>query len=143
MIALVINAKKKAAEKKKTAGRPQQRTGQPPPNDELQNFLASLSGIPQTKPKPTATPPRIPAATAVKHRPAPPKRPRPERQEVVLTAVEQQQAEQPVVTMPPVQDKKVKGLAALIRGDLQNMAATRKAVVLREILGPPIALQKQ
>jgi len=165
-IVQMIKAKKKASQ---PAQKPQDSQDSSPHSDELRDFLQAISGAPpvpppapppqpvrtaaaQTQPpRPHHTrpaPPPLPPSMTIKHRPAPVKphkpaeRHRPKPPELVLKPTPEKQVKPAITKITPLATATPKGLAALIIQDLKNMDSTRKAIVLREILGPPIALRR-
>jgi hypothetical protein len=78
--------------------------------------------------------PVTPHKPAERHRPKPP--------ELVLKPTPEKQIDPVITKTTSLSAAKPKGLAALITKDLKNIDSTRKAIVLREILGPPIALRQ-
>lgn len=92
--------------------------------------------------------PQLPHHVTLKHRPLPDsalhidhKKPHSHRHKQHHAAAEQVAASH-VVEAPPAKGKEVAGsMSDRIRADLDSMDSTRRAVVLREILGPPIALR--
>ncbi len=134
-------------------------------SDELRNFLASIGAakppaVPQQvrQPKPnvvrkphpqpvqarrdvrTLPPPPLPAHARIKHRPSPREIEREEDRERAATHSQPPQRQESETTTTTIA-KESNTLTSLIRKELKDLDATRKSIVLREILGPPIALR--
>ena len=152
IIAQIIKAKKNAA-----ASPPKRQPGAKSGDftasgDELRNFLESIGGgatkpqqtrQPQPIPvRPTALPPSLPPQVTIKHRPSPAETALKHRQvEGTIRKPHTQKPTPPTENIVESLSTTPNVVAQLIKQDLQNMNAARKAIVLREILGPPIALR--
>lgn len=156
---------------KKSSPRPEANKGEyTSSSDDLRNFLESIGAAPPTRnqerqrkiepvappppPRPIQVmqevqtvppPPPIPVRAQIKHRPSPMEEAR--KLQFKGDVLKRQTANKPneVQLETPEQlqprDQSSSGLAKLITEELQDLDATRKAIVLREILGPPIALR--
>lgn len=149
IVAQVIKARKKGADQAPGEATSQREEGrQSTTNDnELRQFLESLS---DGNPRPEPTSPPITQRQELRHmsRPTPqpitktPKRSEPPPAPTTQPAQSPKISIIPEVKLEPVVTPKPSGLQLLICKELQKTDATRKAIVLREILGPPIALKQ-
>jgi hypothetical protein len=153
VVAQIVKARKKAAnqEPKQPSS---ERSDQAParPDEELRQFLEKLAGgRPQrTAPAEVNIPPEVVRA---RRPPAPPQLPtQPKRQRTQApqtiptvsarpTATPPTVRVTPAVALEPVVTTDATALRILLRKELQQADATRKAMVLHEILGPPIGLR--
>jgi len=132
------------------------------PNDELRDFLKSI-GAPTPPPvnqtpvqKPvqrraqpvqvrhaaTNIPPPLPAQSRIKHKPSPLEIKREQQQKKSTSHRQPLLQKQPIITEVESMSTKKNPLTRMIKKELQNLDDTRKSIVLREILGPPIALRQ-
>ena len=156
IIAQIIKAKKNAAPQSPDAlgdADAPQRPEPPSRENELRQFLESLGG---------GAAARKPVVAAAPPPPPPPRREaRTVRRAAPVVQKERVQRETPIaitpkhkvtqkrqsdpVTLERVGDTSAKtnALKQLIRNELKQTDATRKSIVLREILGPPLALKSR
>lgn len=125
---------------------------------ELEEFLQSLAGVPKQQPASPPTPPPIkkttPAASQKRHTPPPVKKPPlPQQRRKPAPAI---QPQRPVLSQVKLQSSPVTAdittlgmggsakhskLRRLLNKDLQSSDSLRKAIVLREVFGPPLGLR--
>ena len=156
VVAQIVKGAKKVAskapgktEEEGAPGSPRETPDRGEREDELRKFLESLAGGRPRAPKPATVPPPMPPParrqppparpkTRVVAQPPPPPRPKP-----APPPPEPVEAEAP--TTMHVQTFRAKrrtsALQNILLKELRNNADRRKSVVLREILGPPIALK--
>ncbi len=152
IVAQVIKSRRKVADQAPGGHASMREEGNQPAtkDDELRQFLESLSG---GKPRPEEIPP--PVIQRQELQPMLQQAPQPQPQQKPKKQRRPEQPPAPIITqpvpsptvriMPAVELETVvtpnTSLQRLIRTELQQTNATRKAIVLREILGPPIALR--
>jgi hypothetical protein len=146
VVAQIVKARKKAANREPEQTSPT-RADQAPakPDEDLRQFLEKLAGgRPQrSAPAEVNIPPQVVAA---RRRPAPPQLPtQPKRQRTQAPQSKPSVSATPTVARPVTvvkqPDTPASALRDLIREELRQADATRKAMVLHEILGPPIGLR--
>ncbi|MCK5850673.1 MAG: hypothetical protein KAH23_07125 [Kiritimatiellae bacterium] len=112
--------------------------------DELKAFLESLSGVQQPAPAAIPTPPPPPPVrpkqvTVARHK-TPAATPQAVTTPVVLTTKPAPRSDVIVKKTANIQPNIIRNT---IGADLTKNTSLRKAIVLREILGPPLALQSK
>ena len=127
--------------------------------DELRKFLEALGGGQPQPSKPTAAPPPVPPTVRrqkqqptvrrtrprvpAQEPPPPPRQAAPPQESVVTRHKPTVGAVAPAMTHAQASraQTRTNALQAMLKKELQGAAARRKAIVLREVLGPPIALR--
>ncbi len=152
---IVKGARKVASQAPGKEGDADGERNRPAPDDELRKFLEGLSG--GTPPKPAATPPPVPPPVRPMAQPQarprqtvrkpepirikPQPKPKPPPPRVAAPPI----VEQPVAVAPAAlvasPQRKASRFQKLLQKDLADSEAAQKAIVLREVLGPPLALR--
>jgi hypothetical protein len=133
----VVNRLKKAAEQR-TGEQKQRKGGQyAAPRQELQNFLKGLQE--QTTGTPAVVPPPAPARRAL----APSDPPQVSRQPVpAAVAPTQRRAPESVPQRSTVQGRRRAACANAVAWLKHDGDSLRRAIIAREVLGPPVALSE-
>lgn len=158
IILVSIVAQLVKAGKRTSAGERPPRPGTPSesPGGELQDFLRSLSGQ-QTPPEPATLrvppppPPPAPAPQKVRavHSPAPKKRvvqkppPPPGQTQPVSAKVQQPASLTPTPVAAPAREPAPRLLGRNVALLFRDRTSLREAIVLREVLGPPLGARTQ